>query len=433
MDTDIIVIGAGPAGLMAAKAASDEGLRTIIVDKKKDIPTYNKPCCSMLLLEPDYHDENLDTADGKITFKKTGFSVDYSGEYVDLVGSMRFSPSLHPFTIKANPYPAAKVLDKEMLAKGLFSKIESAGVDIRPSTQGIIAEEIKDGVSVKVRDKNGEKDLTAQFAFIADGVSSNVVNRMGLNKDRKLYAKGLALSFMLDGVNFPYPDAFAAFIGKRYTNAGQFYMTPKRMNKFGKDKTVWELTFGVPTGMDVNPKEKLMEFKNEGPIKDWIADAKILEEIGCAMSFYAPIENPANGRIVILGDSASFQEVENQGALMCGYTAVKLVKEFLGGERDSLDEYNEFWKRCFEFNHPGVVEATARTYAIHTFNDEQLDYLFSLEEQFTTPGWINHCTCADVMFAAFSRHLERIKGDSPELAETIKKYSTIAVDSALNT
>jgi len=431
MDADIIIIGAGPAGLMAAKAASDEGLKAIIVDKKKNIPNYIKPCCSMLLLEPDYHDENLDTDNGKINFHNTGFSVEYDAEYVDLLGSMRFSPSLHPFTIKADPYPAAKVIDKEALVQKLFSQVESAGVDIRPSTQGIIAEEIKDGVSVKVRDKNGEKDLTAKFAFIADGINSNVVNRMGLNKERKLYTKGLALSFMIEGVNFPYPDAFVAFIGKKFTSAGQFYMVPKRLKKFGKDNTVWELTFGVATGMDVNPKEQLLNFKNEGPAKDWIADAKILEEIGCAMSFYSPMAKPANGRIVVLGDAASFQEVENQGALMCGYTATKLAKEFLAGERDSLDEYNEFWQRCFEFNHTGVIEATARTYAIHTFTDDQLDYLFSIEDPFTTPGWINHCTCADVMFAAFSRHLERIKGDSAELAETIKKYSTIAVDSAL--
>ncbi|RMF92774.1 MAG: NAD(P)/FAD-dependent oxidoreductase [Candidatus Schekmanbacteria bacterium] len=433
MDADLIIIGGGPAGLMAAKTAAEEGLKVIIVDKKKDIPLYTKPCCSMLLLEPNYHDENLKTDNGKITFLKTGFSVDYDGEYVDLLGSMRFSPSLHPFTIKANPYPAAKVIDKETLAKKLFSQIDSAGVDIRPSTQGIIAEEAKDSVSVKVRDKNGEKDLTAKFAFVADGVSSNVVNRMGLNKERKFYAKGLALSFMLEGVNFPYPDAFVAFIGKRFTSAGQFYMVPKKMKKFGKDNKVWELTFGVPTGMDINPKEQLLKFKNEGPVKEWLADAKILEEIGCAMSFYSPIENPANGRIVILGDAASFQEVENQGALMCGYVASKLVKEFLEGKRDSLDEYNEFWKRCFEFNHPGVVEATARTYAIHTFTDEQLDYLFSLEENFTTPGWINHCTCADVIFAAFSKHYEEIKKHDAELAEKIKKYSSIAVDAALNT
>lgn len=433
MDADIIIIGAGPAGLMAAKAASDEGLKVVIADKKKNIPVYNKPCCSMLLLEPDYHDENLDTDNGKINFHNTGFSVDYGAEYVDLLGSMRFSPSLHPFTIKSDQYPAAKVIDKETLAQNLFSAIDSAGVDIRPSTQGVIAEEIKDGVSVKIRDKKGEKDLTAKFAFIADGVSSNVVNRMGFNKDRKLYAKGLALSFMIEGVNFPYPDAFVAFIGKRYTSAGQFYMLPKKMKKFGTGSNLWELTYGVPTGMNVSPKEQLLKFKNEGPAKDWIAEAKILEEIGCAMSFYSPIANPANGRIVVLGDAASFQEVENQGALMCGYTAVKLAKEFLAGERDSLDEYNEFWKRCFEFNHPGVVEATARTYAIHTFSDDQLDYLFSLEDQFTTPGWINHCTCADVMFKAFSKHYDRIKGDSVELAETIKKYGTIAIDSALNT
>ncbi|MBI5376097.1 MAG: NAD(P)/FAD-dependent oxidoreductase [Candidatus Schekmanbacteria bacterium] len=433
MDSDIIIIGGGPAGLMAARTALDEGLRVILIEKKKNAAHYVKPCCSMLLLEPGYHDEFITTEDKKIEFKNTAFSVDYTGEYVDLPGSIRFSPEGHPFRIFAGNGLAAKVIDKETLLKGILKEVSSKGADIRHSTVAIIAEEIKGGVRVKVKDKSGEKDLTAKFAFVADGVTSNVVNRMGLNKERKLFTKGLALSYLMEGVNFPYEDAFAAFIGKRYTPAGQFYMVPKRMEKFGRDNKVWEVTFGVPTGMDINPKERLNAFIKEGPVKDWFGDAKILEEIGCAMSFYSPLQHPADGNIVILGDAASFQEVENQGALMCGHYASKLAASCLAGNEPNLERYNEFWQRCFEFNHPGVIEATARTYAIHTFTDEQLDYLFSLEHDFTVPGYINHCTCADVMFNGFAQHYNRIKQERPEIAAGIDRFKGAAADSLLHT
>ena len=37
MDYDLIVIGAGPGGLTAAREAAKLGLKTLLVEKKKDI------------------------------------------------------------------------------------------------------------------------------------------------------------------------------------------------------------------------------------------------------------------------------------------------------------------------------------------------------------------------------------------------------------
>ncbi|MBW1895297.1 MAG: NAD(P)/FAD-dependent oxidoreductase [Deltaproteobacteria bacterium] len=42
---DLIVVGAGPAGLMAAKTAGEEGLKVAVLERKKEI-TKVRCCCA---------------------------------------------------------------------------------------------------------------------------------------------------------------------------------------------------------------------------------------------------------------------------------------------------------------------------------------------------------------------------------------------------
>ena len=45
---DVIVVGAGPAGLMAAKAAEEDGLEVALLEKKNDIPRVARACLQTL-------------------------------------------------------------------------------------------------------------------------------------------------------------------------------------------------------------------------------------------------------------------------------------------------------------------------------------------------------------------------------------------------
>ena len=55
MSYNIIVAGAGPAGLSAALTAGEEGFSVLLVDLKRKIARHNRPCCAMWLLEPGFH------------------------------------------------------------------------------------------------------------------------------------------------------------------------------------------------------------------------------------------------------------------------------------------------------------------------------------------------------------------------------------------
>ena len=47
---DVIVVGGGPAGLMAAKTAAEKNLEVLLIEKRKRIPQVKRTCCSSFFL-----------------------------------------------------------------------------------------------------------------------------------------------------------------------------------------------------------------------------------------------------------------------------------------------------------------------------------------------------------------------------------------------
>ncbi len=47
---DVVVIGAGPGGLMTALTLAREGQDVLLLDIKKEIPKVNRCCCTALIV-----------------------------------------------------------------------------------------------------------------------------------------------------------------------------------------------------------------------------------------------------------------------------------------------------------------------------------------------------------------------------------------------
>jgi len=99
MKYDLIVVGGGPGGLMAAKTAAEDGLKVLLIERKRDIPRINRACTSLFYLKwvcPDGYLEPVSVEacpDGtRFHFLKLGFSVDYSGPLVPYCNAIWISP-----------------------------------------------------------------------------------------------------------------------------------------------------------------------------------------------------------------------------------------------------------------------------------------------------------------------------------------------------
>ena len=102
-------------------------------------------------------------------------------------------------------------------------------------------------------------------------------------------------------------------------------------------------------------KEAITRLTSHPVVKELLSGSRLIKRMGCRWTLWDPIPEPAQGRVIIIGDAASFQEVENQGAIMCGFQAAQAVVESEKGE-NGFGRYNSFWQKSFEFNNPEILK-----------------------------------------------------------------------------
>ena len=102
---DLIVVGAGPAGLMAAKTAGENGLTVAVIERKDSIPDINRACSMMVVtLTGKYLEErvHLNTRDKKFCFPGYGFTINYDGPHQDFEIHSVYSLDRH-LLVHGNP------------------------------------------------------------------------------------------------------------------------------------------------------------------------------------------------------------------------------------------------------------------------------------------------------------------------------------------
>ena len=52
MKYDLIVVGGGPGGLMAAKTAAEDGLKVLLIERKRNITEIKRACLDNTNLKP---------------------------------------------------------------------------------------------------------------------------------------------------------------------------------------------------------------------------------------------------------------------------------------------------------------------------------------------------------------------------------------------
>jgi flavin-dependent dehydrogenase len=426
---DLIVVGAGPAGLMAAVTGAKESLEVALVERKTGISSIRRSCCSALITEPGTHEEFVTLENNRIVFHRADFSVDYNGPYIPLRQLIKFSPKGHKFVVERDEDPVAIALNKECLLEGLLGKAKESGVKILSGTQALKAENSENKVTVTVKQKDKTFEISSKTAIVADGVNSRLVESLGLNKNRKFFGNMQAITYYLKDVECPYPPAWMVFVGKGHTPSGkgQLYFLPKPQ----KDgSSVYELTYGQPAGDESSMHEDITWFLEKGIFSSWFKKARVVKTLSAVLKFYTPIPEPVAGRVLIAGDAASYIEVYNQGALMYGYKAAISAAKFLREGR-GLEDYVGFWKKTYGYNQPGAIEAATQAFGLHVLEDEEIDYLFSLTDKEKYKGYVNEHSSKETTMGALMSHMGEIKSDKPELAAKIEKFDQISTEEFL--
>ncbi|MCX8126997.1 MAG: NAD(P)/FAD-dependent oxidoreductase, partial [Dehalococcoidia bacterium] len=241
---DLIVSGAGPGGLMATRTAARDGLKVLLIERKKNITQVNRACAQIFYINK----LTANPVTGKPTPKSDGYIEQVScevfpnrarfhyhdlGIFLDYEGPLRpysnwlqYSPSGHCiFRYQPNQFPWGYFYSKEAFLSGLLKDVQDLGVEIMTETIALGAVNTATGVEVRVGTSSGEHTIEGKAAIAADGLSSRIVESLGLNKDRPQRPPRQILVYLLEGVECPYHDsAWISWAIPSLTGSGSIWM-----------------------------------------------------------------------------------------------------------------------------------------------------------------------------------------------------------------
>jgi digeranylgeranylglycerophospholipid reductase len=408
MKYDLIVVGGGPAGLMAAKTAAEDGMRVVLVDRKKIISEINRACLQLLYIqkispleggktymEPVTVDVGADAS--RFNFQALGFSLDYQGSLRPYLNWIQVSPSGNRvYRFKLNDRIWGFNYDKESFLATLLRQAEKAGVEILPETAGVGAENTGNGVRVTIRNERSRtlRTLEAKNAIAAEGVISKIVQSLGLDYSRRAistrFVKGVW--YIIEGLESPFPgNSLVSFtIPSFYARNILIGMMPGNRNS---------ITAGTLPYLQIaaHPALAPMLYK-----------ARVVKRLSFSNFVRAPLLEPVAGNIIIAGDSAAPTETWMQGAVACGYQAVKAIeKEREGGH--GFREFTAWWQQAFSFIRPSYFKVLSDGYALNRVcTDDEIDYVYRLMGD-----------SVGIPAVLIDEKLERVKKDRPELYQKL--------------
>lgn len=167
---DLIIVGAGPAGLFAAEKAARAGMKVLALDRKQEIGP-PKRCAEGL---------------GLGWFKRLKIKPGKEWAVQEICGAALYSPSGKKIEMKAKK-TAGYVLERKVFEKMLAMSAAKAGAKIQVKSNVEKIERKGETIEVYANEYSETVKYTAPLIIAADGVDSRIARMMGKNTANKPY------------------------------------------------------------------------------------------------------------------------------------------------------------------------------------------------------------------------------------------------------
>lgn len=245
METDILVIGAGPAGSTAAKHAAINGASVIVIDKKSEIGTPKR--CAEGVSKDGLKELGIEPSPRWIAKEATGVRmVSPNGTAVNLTEDKVKLPE------------AGYILERKVFDKYMAMDAGRAGAKIMVKTLATGLRREKDQVIVTVENMGQELEIKTKIVIAADGPESRVGRWAGLKTALKPKNMESCAQFEMAGVQMAEPDCIEFHFGS-VAPGGYAWIFPK-----GDD--IANVGLGVLTTItDKTAYQHLLEFVESNP------------------------------------------------------------------------------------------------------------------------------------------------------------------------
>lgn len=272
---DIIVVGAGPAGSMAARFAAEQGVSVLMLEKDRDVG-YPVRCGEAV--NKKGVEEFITSNDKWIAAKINKFSLN--------------SPDATEVIIEFQE--TGYILERRIFDYELTKTASSAGAEIltRAYVNGLLFENGK-AVGVKYEFDGEQKEVRAKIVIAADGVESRVGRWAGLEthcdfRDMECCAQVTASNIKVNS------DTCYFYFGKDFAPNGYFWIFPKGEN-------IANIGLGV-SGL-VGKKKSASSFLNSFMEKRY-PNASVLTKIAGGVPCSPTLKKISAPGIMLVGDAA---------------------------------------------------------------------------------------------------------------------------------
>lgn len=427
---DVIVVGAGPAGLLAAKAAAENGLEVALLERKKNIAVVQRSCGQSMVSMNEYYLGDLvhfNAKDGRICFPTTGFSFAYTGPCQALYSWQFFSPGMNmiqfglpePEALKKGQPLIGMVYDKENLLANLRDQMIRERVTVFEGTE--LTDIALQGNEVVVQ--AGGKEFHSTFVIAADGTNSRVVEKLGFNQERKHIGTLHAQSFFIRG--FTPPGGNNTIAGFTFTEQG-----PAFMFLFPRpDGETWNVIF-LALEKKVDLTKVGHHFMHGTRYAPWFKNVETLRTFSALEYIYSPILKPFKNNVLVIGDAASCQELEASGAMITGWKggqaiAAAIKEREVGVTPEAITHYFDWWINTYikNYDYEDYVKCFTIPYIFVT--PEIMDYVFGLIKE-PMPPCFNPYSAVRLLGQTMQGILPRIIADRPDILPHLMKMGSSA-------
>jgi digeranylgeranylglycerophospholipid reductase len=350
---DVIVVGAGLAGAMAAYKAAKEGASVLMVERHPEIGSPVR--CAEGISEKV--NEFLDIE------KECPWCVSQK-----IKGAALVSPNGTEVFLWRKGY----VLNKPLFNDFLVRAAKEEGAKVLLNTKAVGLEMKADANCLKVRESNKERVFSAKVIIGAGGIKSSVARMAGLRKG-KINLEDIAVCYqeLLQQSKSENSDTAYLFFGNEFAPHGYGW-------RFPKGNGLMNCGIGISGQVIKDTKIPVGQYYSRfyGKIFPAPTEIEILKKEHAQISVGLPLERRTANRIIIAGEEAGFVDpflgAGNYFAMKTGKVAGKVAAEAVNNNDTSRNGLLAFEEETSE-----IVDIVKNLYnareVIQGLTDEELD------------------------------------------------------------
>jgi digeranylgeranylglycerophospholipid reductase len=307
---DVVVVGAGSAGCVAARRCAEMGLKTLLLDKKPHSEVGQKVCGDEI---------------SKSHFEDTGIEFPKDKEISSVItGADVYPPNMiNELKVRGWTEFDGWTVNRLNFGQRLLQEAVDAGVDFQAESRVSSPTISNDKVTgVEYKSKGGDKRVYAKLVIDASGFAGTIRNKLDHPLVEKTIDKeDVALCYReILRLKMPLaePEVARVLLGGRVAPGGYAWIFPKGIQEVNAGAGI---AGGSGRG---SPKSHFLKFKREYSL---LVKSQVIEAAGGAVPVRRPLKSLVADGVAFVGDAASQVNPIHGGGIGAGMRAGIILGE----------------------------------------------------------------------------------------------------------